>query len=197
MPYTVSAKNLMLAALAGTNPTTPITHVGILDADTGKAVTGTASSDTFTSTAHGYSNGDLVLLSGLTGGAGLVAGAPYFVINTATNTFKLTCVPGGAAVDFTTDLSAGTVTRLIELSGGSPAYARKSIAFNAPSEGSIDDSTNGAIIDVPAGATTDYIGYWSASTAGTLNAVNGANPVETFVGQGTYTVTDADLNLNA
>lgn len=33
MPYTAAGKNLMLAALAGTNPTTPITHVAAYNGD--------------------------------------------------------------------------------------------------------------------------------------------------------------------
>ena len=66
--YTGEARNLMLAALVGTNPTTPITYVGIYRADAGKTFTGVASTDIITCTAHGYSNGDFVLLSGITGG---------------------------------------------------------------------------------------------------------------------------------
>jgi hypothetical protein len=196
MPYTAAAKDLMLDALRGTNPAAPITHVGALDADAGKAVTAAAASDTFTSNAHGYANGDLVVLSALTGGNGLAAGRPYFVINTAANTFKLALKPGGAAVDVISDLTAGTVTRLVELTGGAPAYARKAIAYNAPDGGTMDDSTNGAVIDVPPGATVDYIGYYSAVAAGTLLAISPVTP-ETYAGQGTYTVTDSDLDLNA
>lgn len=197
MPYMTDAKNLMLNALAGTNPTTPITHVGILRADAGKAVTGVASTDVLTSTAHGYSNGDVVVFSGLTGGTGIVAGRGYYVIDVSTDRFRLALTAGGAAIDFTVDLSAGTVTRIVELTGGSPAYARQRIAYNAAAAGSIDDSTNGAVIDVPAGATTDYLGFYSASTAGLLLAFGAPSAVENFAGQGTFTVTDADLDLMA
>jgi hypothetical protein len=196
MPYTAAGKNLMLNALAGTNPTTPISHTGLLGADAGKSVTGVASTDVFTSTAHGYSNGDVVVLSGLTGGSGLVAGRVYFVIGVTANTFQLALTSGGTAVDFTTDLTAGTVTRIVELSGGSPAYARKAIAFSAAAGGVLDDSTNGAIVDVPASANVDYVGFWSAVTAGTLLAISAVTR-ETFANQGTYTVTDAKLDLNA
>lgn len=198
MPYTTDGKNVMLDALAnGRTPALQVTHVGILRADAGKSVTGTASTDVFTSTAHGYSNGDRVLLSGLTGGAGLVAGRLYFIIASSTDRFQVALTSGGSAVDFTSDLSAGTVTRIVELSGGSPAYARKAIAFNTAAAGSVDDSTNGAVIDVPASSTTDQLGFYSASSAGTLLAFTAPSVVETFVGQGTYTVTDADLDLMA
>lgn len=191
MPYTAAAKDLMLDALRGAGG---ITHVGALDADPGKSFTGTASTDTITSAAHGYSNGDLVVVSGLTGGTGLVAGRPYYVIGSTANTFQVAVKTGGAAVDFTTDVSAGTVTRLVEISGGSPAYTRKSIAYNASANGTMDDSTNGAVLDIPAGATVDYIGQYSASSAGTLHVLSAVTP-ETFAGQGTYTVTDSDLDL--
>ncbi len=81
-----------------------------------------------------------------------------------------------------------------EVSGGSPAYARKAIAFNAAASGTMDDSTNGITFDVPAGTTVTHVGYWSAVTGGTFLAKSAQTP-ETFAGQGTYTVTDADLTL--
>lgn len=192
MPLTAAAKNAMLDALGAV-----LTHAGILRADAGKAVTGVASTDTFTSRAHGYSNGDLVVLSALTGGSGLVATRPYFVIGVATDTFQVSTTSGGSAVNFTTDLSAGTVTRLVELSGGSPAYARQRITWNRAGDGTMDDASVAAAIDAPAGATTDYLGGYSASTAGTLYSVAPLSTVETFVGQGTYTVTDQDIDLLA
>lgn len=199
MPYTTAAKNVMLDAIdRGTAPSLSISHVGAFQADAGKALTtpfGVASTDTFTCTAHGYSNGDLVLLSGLTGGTGLVAGRAYFVIGSTANTFQLALTVGGSAVDFTSDVTAGTVTRLVEISGGSPAYARKAIAYAAAASGISDDSTNGAVIDVPA-CTVSHLGMFSAVTAGTLLAFGSVTP-EVFAAQGTYTVTDAKLDLMA
>lgn len=123
MPYSTAGKNLMLNALKGTNPTTPITHASL----------------------HTASPGD---------------------------------------------------TGANEVSGGSPAYARKAIAFNAASGGTMDDSTNGAVFDVPASTTVTHVGFWSASTAGTFLGYADVTD-ETFSGQGTYTLTDADLDLNA
>lgn len=123
MPYSTAGKNLMLNALKGTNPTTPITHVSLHTANPGDS---------------------------------------------------------GAS----------------EVSGGSPAYARVAIAFNAASAGSMDDSTNGAVFNVPAGTTVTHVGFWSASTSGTWLAYDDVTS-ETFAAQGTYTITDADLDLNA
>jgi len=205
MPYAVNAKNLMLDALKGTNPTTPITHAGLLDAGTAlTGVTSVTSTDTFTSTAHGLANGTIVILTAKTGGTALVAGDannanelawPYFVITTAANTFQVAFASAGAAVDHGTDVTAVTVTPLGELTGGSPAYARKAIAFAAAAGGTMDDTTNGAVFDVPAAATVDYVSFWSALTAGTLLGIDKVT-AETFAAQGTYTVSDADLDLN-
>lgn len=204
MPYTISGKNLMLDALRGTNPTAPITHVGLLRADTPlTAVTAVASTNTFTKTAHGLANGDLVVLTEKTGGSTVTAGdtananglaEPLFVVGTAANTFQLSRTAGGAAAAIGTDITTVTVTRLLELSGGTPAYARKVIAFAAAAGGAIDDTTNGAVLDVPAGTTVSYASFHSALTAGTVQAIDRVTS-EVFAAQGTYTVTDAVLSL--
>lgn len=195
MPYTTLGKNLMLDALGGTNPTIPITHTGLLTK--GANITGVtaATNGNFTKTAHGLSVGDLVVLSAMTGGD-IVAGHPYFIKTTAdANTFTLARTPAGTLVTLTPLISAATVNKLTEISGGSPAYARKSIAFSAAAEGTKDDSTNGASAhDVPAAAVIDYVGFYSASTAGSLLAIDDVTQ-ETFGAQGTYTVTDADIDL--
>lgn len=82
-----------------------------------------------------------------------------------------------------------------EISGGSPAYARKGITWN-PAAGGAKDSSNQPVFDVPAGKTVAYIGFWSALSGGVFY---GAADVvdEVFAAQGTYTLTDADLDLNA
>jgi hypothetical protein len=79
----------------------------------GKAVTGVASTDLFTSAGHGYLIGDRVRFSGLTGGAGITAGLDLFVIASGftANTFRVSTTKLGATIDVTTDLTAGTVSR--------------------------------------------------------------------------------------
>ena len=83
------------------------------DAGTALAVTGVAATDIFTSTAHGYVAGDRVVFTSLTGGAGLSTNRDYYVIaaNLAANTFQVSATSGGAAVDFTTDVTVGTVRK--------------------------------------------------------------------------------------
>jgi hypothetical protein len=195
MPFTELGWNQMLDAHKGTNPTVPVTHLGLLTkgADI-TAVTSTGSPDTFTKTAHGLANGDLVVASAITGGTGLIAGNAYFVISTAANTFQLALRPAGSAIDLSADLTSATFNKLTEVTGGSPAYARKAIAFAAAAGGISDDTTNGAVFDVPAGTTVAYTGQYSALTAGTLVAFDDVTP-ESYAAQGTYTATDVKNTL--
>lgn len=82
-----------------------------------------------------------------------------------------------------------------EISGGSPAYARKAHTWNSAASGSMDDS-NAPVFDVPAGKTVKYVGMWSAATSGTFYGA-AAVTNEVFAAQGTYTLTDMDADLNA
>ena len=75
--------------------------------------------------------------------------------------------------------SAGT-----EVTGGSPAYARKALSWGAAANGVI---TASATFDVPA-CTVVGTGVYSAATAGTYLDGNTVSSV-TFTGQDTVTVT--------
>lgn len=198
MPFSALGKNAMLNNLG-------VDRVGAFQKGTDlTAVTGVTSTDTFTKTAHGLANGTLVVLTAMTGGTGLKAGnagnadenaEPLFVVATAANTFQLSRTPGGSAADLGTDISAVTVSPLVELTGGSPAYARVAIAYAAAADGQIDDSTNGANLNVPALGSVNYLGYWNNGSS-ELRAID-LVPTETYTGQGVYTVTDSKHNLNA
>lgn len=68
-----------------------------------------------------------------------------------------------------------------EMTGGSPAYARKGITWAASSTGTKANSA-ACLFDVPA-STVAYVGLWSASTAGTFYGyfpatASGAVPME-------------------
>lgn len=82
-----------------------------------------------------------------------------------------------------------------EVTGGSPAYARKSITFSAAAAGAID-SSNQPAFDVPGSTTVTHVGFWTAVTAGVFYASADVTD-EVFGGQGTYTLTDADMDLNS
>jgi hypothetical protein len=71
-----------------------------------------ASDDFVTATGHTFSNGDQVVFTSLTGGAGLTANIRYFVRDAATNVFKVATTVSGAAVDVTTNYTAATVERI-------------------------------------------------------------------------------------
>lgn len=80
-----------------------------------------------------------------------------------------------------------------EVSGGSPAYARKSITWDVAAAANLN-SSNAPVFDVPAGVTITHVGYWSALTAGTFYG-SGDITDEAFAAQGTYTLSDADVDI--
>lgn len=73
-----------------------------------------------------------------------------------------------------------------EISGGSPAYARKAWAWGSSSGGVV--SATGAVFDVPSGTTVVGLQMMSAITAGTYYD-KVAITSQVFSSQGTYTVT--------
>lgn len=81
-----------------------------------------------------------------------------------------------------------------EISGGSPAYARQAVTFNAADGDSITMAA-AVTFNVPAGATVAFAGFWSASTSGTFLGY-GALTSETFTGQGQYVLNPSDVVLN-
>jgi hypothetical protein len=78
-----------------------------------------------------------------------------------------------------------------EVSGGSPAYARKAITWSAASGGS-KTLTATVTFDVPSATTVTHAGTWSALAAGTFRGGAALSASEVFGAQGTYT-----LNLTA
>ena len=53
-----------------------------------------------------------------------------------------------------------------EITGGTPAYTRELIDFNAASGGTMDKDATDPVFDVPGSETIFYVGLWSAVTAG-------------------------------
>lgn len=78
-------------------------------------------------------------------------------------------------IDFVSIHSAypGT-TGTDEISGGSPAYARQSVTWNAASGGAVT-AVSDLVFDVALGTTTAWVGFWSAVSGGTYY---GSTPVE-------------------
>lgn len=82
---------------------------------------------------------------------------------------------------------------LVELSGGSPAYARKTLTWGTASAGSMS-ITNDPVFDIPASGVVAYVRLYNAG--GTVEYGDFAVTQETYGGQGTYTLTDFTINLN-
>jgi len=80
-----------------------------------------------------------------------------------------------------------------ELTGGSPAYARKAITWGAAAAGTMDETTS-PTFDVPAGSTVSWVSFWN--TAGTVRYLKKDVTDEVFGAQGTYQLTDTDFDLN-
>lgn len=83
----------------------------------GGNLTSVAATDVITSaTAHGLAIGDPVRFLTLTGGAGLVVGTTYYVIAAGfgATTFEVSATIGGATVDHTTNITAGTVAKFVD-----------------------------------------------------------------------------------
>lgn len=73
--------------------------------------TANVSTDVFTATSHGLSNGTIIFFQN-TGGAvpaGLSLNTPYYIITATTNTFQVSATSGGSAVNIT-DTGSGTNT---------------------------------------------------------------------------------------
>jgi len=78
--------------------------------------TSAAADNIIDATAHGFAIGDAVVFTALTGGTGLTAGRVYWVTGDshAANTFRVAEEPGGASVEFSTNVTAGTVAELTD-----------------------------------------------------------------------------------
>lgn len=72
-----------------------------------------------TATAHGLVAGDRVVFPTLTGGTGLTALTPYYVIaaNLGAQTLQVSTTKGGAAVNFSADITAGTIQKQENMTG--------------------------------------------------------------------------------
>lgn len=73
--------------------------------------------------------------------------------------------------------SAYSATGLNELSGGTPAYARKAVTYGAAAS-EAKSATNQPLFDVPAASVVRFIGKWTAATAGTFLGMVAAGGAE-------------------
>lgn len=113
---TAVAEDTLEESFAGLAVSVSVTTVSETAPDAPKTITGINGSATVSSGGHGFSNGDLVLISGVVGMTE-VNGNYYTVGNAAANTFRLFL--GGAAIDvsgYNLYVSGGTATRVYPIS---------------------------------------------------------------------------------
>ena len=94
----------------------------VIDANA-KSATGVNTTDVFTSTAHGFVNGQVLLVSGLTGLCGITTDTPYYVIAASADTFQLAATVGGTAINFTSDGTANVIP-VVDIVGKVADYAQ-------------------------------------------------------------------------
>lgn len=81
-----------------------------------------------------------------------------------------------------------------EVTGGSPAYARKAISWAAASNGSKALQATFPVFDIPAGTTVAFIGLWTLATGGNYGGCWDVTD-EAFAAQGTYTLSSGSISL--
>jgi len=87
-------------------------------------------------------------------------------------------------------------TATTEVTGGSPAYARKAVTWDAAGTGGAGKiQLNGTLptFDVPA-CTVKSVAFYDAATAGTQYAMYNVTD-ETFAAQGVYLITSGSITL--
>lgn len=96
-------------------------------------ITGVAATDVITRTAHGLTTADRVDIISITGGAGITAGDVTYAIRLTDDTFKLATTAAdalaGTAINFTTDITAGTFS--------AAAYTGAASGFNVAGIGKL------------------------------------------------------------
>jgi hypothetical protein len=126
---TAQSSSISISDLSTTNDTT----VSIGPDRTSFSITGDAGTDVITATGHNFVTNQAVSFPTLTGGSGVNFFTRYFVRDVVAGTsFKVSTTIGGGAVDFTTNITAGTVISAasLVLTQGSQ-YGLESIATAA------------------------------------------------------------------
>lgn len=107
-------------------------------------------------------------------------------IDTPIQRENLAVAYGGTAIYASLHTADPGTTGAGEISGGSPAYARKPLAWTAGTTDGVVTAT--VTFDVPAGTTVAGGGVWTLASGGTY-LDGGAVTSQAFVAQGTYTLT--------
>lgn len=100
-------------------------------------VTGNATTNIITATGHNFVANQAVRFSSLVGGTGLNTSSVYFIRDVSGATFKVASAVGGAAIDFSSDITGGTVSSSDQISADNtltfdPEYWPKNITATSP-----------------------------------------------------------------
>lgn len=138
-------------------------------------ITGNATTDVLTGTVNAPAAGATVYFSSITGGSGLSANRMYTVINPSGLTFQLADTPSGSAINFTTNITAGTLVVLAddEIKVWSSEY-RDTFA----TQGSVASESSAATFPIASQFSFPGVGSGTASTTVTYNTggiASGAN----------------------
>jgi len=166
-------------------------------------VTGTEATNLINHAGHSYVNGDQLVFTSLTGGAGLVVGTVYFVVSSVAGvSYQLSATSGGAAINFTTDISAANIGRAFGISsvnflhktGNLPALTGTLLLTDSEDYAMPGHTTNSGFDCAFFGTTSNmYLGRLSDLTSGvtswpsliTVNLLGTANqitlPVPTYI----------------
>ena len=101
----------------------------------------------------------------------------------------------GFSAAYTGDPGATGVVN--EVTGGSPAYARKAITWASATSATPSSKALTAtfpVFDIPASTTVAFIGIWTLASGGTYGGCWDVTD-EVFAGQGTYTLTAGAITL--
>lgn len=195
MPATGEAKNIGLTAMWKTTQR----FVGGGTNSAAQTVESSTAGKTINKTGNSLANGNLVYFTVISGGKGLVALRPYYVVGKAANTYELSNTEGGTGVSFTTTLNATSeIVVVTELSGG--AYTRIEMNMGTVAEGSVEDVTVHNL-KVPAGKTIS-VEIYNEAVSGTgagkrFLGISVLTTPETYGSEGIYEVksTTADMML--
>ena len=116
------------------------------------------------------------------------------VLSTSGKNVSLTALAGVAVFGSLHSGDPGATGTLLELTGGSPLYARKALTWGTAAAGSVAVAAVLPTWDVPAGSTVSYVGLWSLVTGGVYYGCFDITD-EVFAGQGTYNLTAGSITL--
>lgn len=213
MPLAGLGKNVGINAVASAaSPTGKnAAFVGLLERTAEVTGWGQKSTSILEKTAHGLVDNDLVWFTAITGGAvdaanptttpGIILKRPYYVKKVGVNEIELLYTRGGStAVKWNTTVSAGTLLKFAEISGGS--YARIATAFSTATIGVATDAARKIKVK-GASQNVDALAWYGKAKASEEGAsepeIVAAFEItrETFAAEGELEVTSTSFDLLA